>query len=96
MDADPNRDENQHMRVLLLRLDKRLVELSQEMGVQENINRVLRQEERELEENLEERENRLAEAHEVDRHQREKRGAGSPLHTAQPPTIHANQQRAFM
>ncbi|XP_062396517.1 uncharacterized protein LOC134087191 isoform X1 [Sardina pilchardus] len=62
MDTQPIQDENQHMRMLLLRLERRLMELSQEMSVQENLNQLLRRQEQELEESLEERDSRLTEA----------------------------------
>ncbi|KAG5278570.1 hypothetical protein AALO_G00100400 [Alosa alosa] len=62
MDTHPIQDENQHMRMLLLRLERRLMELSQEMSIQENLNQLLRRQEQELEESLEERDSRLTEA----------------------------------
>lgn len=67
MDTHPIEDEEHHLRTFLLRLERRLMDLSREMGVQENLHRVLKEQERELEERLLERERRLAEAHEVGR-----------------------------
>lgn len=67
MDTHPIEDEEHHLRTFLLRLERRLMDLNREMGVQENLHRVLKQQERELEERLLERERRLAEAHEVGR-----------------------------
>lgn len=67
MDTHPIEDKDHHMRTLLLRQERRLMDLSREMGVQENLHRLLKQQERELEDSLLERERRLAEAHEVGR-----------------------------